>query len=153
MKQKVNDSFVFYSTNLEMVEKLKETNPELANELLYAIAEYGIYGEYDNNNPIIETMMLPIVNGIDRAKGKYNAKKANVAQVKHYEEIANLFLLGKKQNEIAIILSRKFGEKISQQTISNRLGAIKRDFPELLTAKGEVLQDNCEEESSSIFNF
>lgn len=142
MKQKVNDSFVFYGTNLEMVEKLKETNQELATELLYAIVEYGIYGEYDNNNPIIEAMMLPVVNGIDKAKGKYNAKKANTAQTKHYEEIANLYLLGEKQNEIAIKLSKKYGEKISQQTISNRLGAIKRDFPELLKPKDEV----CDEE-------
>ena len=75
MRQKVNESFVFYATNLEMVDKLKNTDEQLANELLYAMVEYGIYGEVNSDNPLIEAMMTPVVNGIDRAKGRYNNKK------------------------------------------------------------------------------
>lgn len=141
MRQKMNESFVFYGTNLDMVDKLKEVNPELANELLYSIVEYGIYGEYETDNPIVEAMMAPVVNGIDKAKGRYALKKESAAKKQHYQEIAKLHLEGKTQTEIAKILSNKFGEKISQQTVSYRLGVIHKDFPDLLVPKEEEIQE------------
>ena len=78
MKKEIkNDSFVFYATNLEVVEALEQTNPELANEFLKAIVEYGIYGEYKKGNPMVDALMIQTGFGIDKAKDRYAAAIEN----------------------------------------------------------------------------
>lgn len=78
MKKEVkNESFVFYQTSLQAVEQLEEAYPEMAGELLRAIVEYGIYGTYDDSNPIIAALMVNIGFGIDQAKSRYTAAIEN----------------------------------------------------------------------------
>lgn len=77
MKEVLNNSFVFYATNLQAVEELEKAYPDLAAELLRAIIDYGIYGEYDNSNPVIAAMMVNIGFGIDKAKDRYQAAVEN----------------------------------------------------------------------------
>lgn len=76
-KQVINKSFVFYATNLEVIEQLENDYPELAQKLLRAIIEYGIYGEYDSNDPILKSYMALIGCGIDKAKERYNKAVEN----------------------------------------------------------------------------
>ena len=76
-KEVLNNSFVFYATNLEVIETLEETDKELANEFMKAIIEYGIYGEYENTNPIIKVLMVQAGFGIDKAKDRYAAAVEN----------------------------------------------------------------------------
>ena len=76
-KEIKNDSFVFYATNLEVIESLEQANAELANEFMRAIIEYGIYGEYDSKNPMVQVLMIQAGFGIDKAKDRYNAAVEN----------------------------------------------------------------------------
>lgn len=90
MKKEIkNNSFVFYATSLEAVEKISEAYPEMGNELLKAIVEYGIYGEYDKTNPIIEAMMVNISFGIDKAKDRYNGSTL-VNTFKHNDSLISI---------------------------------------------------------------
>lgn len=72
-----NNSFVFYATALETVEELEKGYPELGAELLKAMVEYGIYGEYDTSNPIINSIMAQFTFSVDKAKSRYEIAKEN----------------------------------------------------------------------------
>lgn len=68
-------SFVFHKDYLEMINKLKTVNPDLAQQFLNSIVEYGIYGKYeDNGNIMLQTLMNPIMVRIDGEVNKYLSK-------------------------------------------------------------------------------
>lgn len=64
------DSFVFYHTFKETIDALP--TPELKLKLYNAIASYGLIGEYDESDALINAMMKQICFSIDRAKEKYD---------------------------------------------------------------------------------
>ena len=66
-----NNSFVFYKSFLDTAEELGRANPELAYKYLQAVAEYGIYGTYNENDPVINGLMVSVTMGIDRAQERY----------------------------------------------------------------------------------
>ena len=70
-----NNSFVFYKTFLELVEQAEITNPELAYKLSKAIMQYGIYGEYDESDQMVNLLMVQVTTGIDRAQERYQKTK------------------------------------------------------------------------------
>lgn len=70
-----NNSFVFYKSFLDTAEEIGRANPELAYKYLQAVAGYGIYGEYDESDPVLNGLMIPVVMGIDRAQERYQEAK------------------------------------------------------------------------------
>lgn len=130
-KEILNNSFVFYATNLEVIETLEGTDKELANQFMKAIIEYGIYGEYENTNPIIKVLMVQAGFGIDKAKDRYavaveNGKKGGRPKIDldndvlsvmrdrgmSYQEIANKLGVSKST------IQRRF-KKIDSALVSN----------------------------------
>lgn len=76
MKEVQRDGFAFMQTFMQTVESLEQTDKELANKLLRAIIDYGIYREYDKGDPIVDAMMVSIMFTIDRAAERYDQAKA-----------------------------------------------------------------------------
>lgn len=131
MKKEIkNNSFVFYATSLEAVEKISEAYPEMGNELLKAIVEYGIYGEYDKTNPIIEAMMVNIGFGIDKAKDRYtkaveNGKQGGRPKMIDNEKVRELKEAGLTNREVAerlgcSVSSVEKANKENRETRKNR---------------------------------
>lgn len=72
MAEREMKSFVFYPTFLQTVESLrKDGNELLADKLLRAIVDYGIYGEYDNTDPIVNALMVQTVFNINKSQNNY----------------------------------------------------------------------------------
>ena len=123
-KEVLNNSFVFYATNLEVIETLEETDKELANDFMKAIIEYGIYGEYENTNPIIKVLMVQAGFGIDKAKDRYataveNGKKGGRPKIDLDNDVLSVMRdRGMSYQEIA----DKLG--VSKSTIQRRFKEI-----------------------------
>ena len=128
MKKEIkNNSFVFYATNLEVVEALEQTNPELANDFLKAIVEYGIYGEYKKGNPMIDALMIQTGFGIDKAKDRYaaaieNGKKGGAPKKIDDNRVLELKNQGMTNKQIAKELNCSVSsiEKINAKNRKNR---------------------------------
>lgn len=105
-KQEIrNNSFVFYATYLEAIEAL-EGNPECAAKLAKAIMEYGIYGEYDESDVVVNALMVQIKLGIDNAKNRYeesveNGKKGGAKKKYSDDEIIRLVKEGMTHKAVA----------------------------------------------------
>ena len=126
-KEVLNNSFVFYATNLEVIETLEETDKELANEFMKAIIEYGIYGEYENTNPIIKVLMVQAGFGIDKAKDRYataveNGKKGGRPKTVDEYKVRELKGQGLTNKQIAEELKCSVSsvEKINAKNRKNR---------------------------------
>ena len=130
-KECIRQGFVFYSSAWESVQALKEQNPELAYQLLEAIIEYGLYGEYDESNCIINSIMPGIKVGIDKAAGRYEAasiggKKGGSREKYDKDEIRRLLDKGKSHKEIAALLGcstktvQRVGHKVDMSTMSDK---------------------------------
>ena len=64
----MNNSFVFYATFLETVDKLNAAGQEdLANKVLRAIIDVGIYGEYTGGDVLVESYLPTIQLNIENA--------------------------------------------------------------------------------------
>ena len=126
-KEVLNNSFVFYATNLEVIETLEETDKELANDFMKAIIEYGIYGEYENTNPIIKVLMVQAGFGIDKAKDRYataveNGKKGGRPKTVDEYKVRELKGQGLTNKQIAEELKCSVSsvEKINAKNRKNR---------------------------------
>lgn len=126
-KEVLNNSFVFYATNLEVIETLEETDKELANNFMKAIIEYGIYGEYENTNPIIKVLMVQAGFGIDKAKDRYataveNGKKGGRPKTVDEDKVRELKGQGLTNKQIAEELKCSVSsvEKINAKNRKNR---------------------------------
>ena len=129
-KDYVRQGFVFYASAWESVQALKEQNPELAFQLMEAIVEYGLYGEYDESNCIINSIMPGIKVGIDKAAGRYEAastggKKGGSREKYDKNEIKRMLDEGMSHKEIAATLGcstktvQRVGHKVDMSTMSN----------------------------------
>lgn len=70
-------SFVFYETFYDQLMVLKQEQPELANELLWAICEYGLTGHYTETSIYAKALMVGFIAAIDRAKDRYRESVEN----------------------------------------------------------------------------
>jgi hypothetical protein len=119
-KEIVNNSFVFYATNLEVIEALEETNKDLAADFMKAVIEYGIYGEYDTTNPMIKVLMIQTGFGINKAKDRYaaaveNGKKGGRPKIELDEEEV---LLKKQELKTWKAVAAYYG--ITEQSLKNK---------------------------------
>lgn len=125
-KQVVNNSFVFYASFLETVEKAEKISPELANELMKAIIEYGIYGEYESDNPYIDMLMPNITTVVDKAKDRYakaveNGKKGGRPSTIDKDKVIYLHNQGLTNKEIAAEMN------CSLSTVEKTVSKYKKD--------------------------
>ncbi|MBQ0088129.1 MAG: helix-turn-helix domain-containing protein, partial [Prevotellaceae bacterium] len=119
-----NNSYVMYATWLDQVEQLEENGQfELAYKYIRAIMDYGIYGEYDNSDVMVNLLMTQTALGIDKAQSRYaaaveNGKKGGRPKTVDEEKIVEL----KRQG----LTNKKIAEKVgcSDKTVSRTLKAV-----------------------------
>lgn len=120
-----NASFVMYESFYSTYQSLVASNPETAQHFIEAVCEYGLYGEYDTEDPMVNALMVAVTQGIDRAQNRYATAQANGAtggrptkdKSQEYARIKELQGQGKTQKEIASIMG------ISTRTIQRTLAA------------------------------
>ena len=124
MCEEQKDSFVFYRTFWDTIQTLKQggdSERELAYKLMEAIIQYGLNGEYDTSNIIVNGLMQQTIFAIDQAQERYDKSRENGAKGGRpkkgatAKEIKELLAIGKTRKEIATILN------ISEKTITRRL--------------------------------
>lgn len=101
------DSFVFYRTFKETVDALP--TPEMKLKLYEAIVDYGLTGEYDESDPLINAMMKQTSFAIDRAQENYakavnGGRKGGVKKKYDDDEIRRLLAEGKTRTEVMDIV-------------------------------------------------
>ena len=124
MCEEQKDSFVFYRTFWDTIQTLKQggdSERELAYKLMEAIIQYGLNGEYDTSNIIVNGLMQQTIFAIDQAQERNDKSRENGAKGGRpkkgatADEIKELLATGKTRKEVAGILG------ISEKTISRRL--------------------------------
>ncbi len=99
-----NNSFVFYASVFDTYEALLSSQPQMAAKFLEAVCSYGIYGEFDDSDPVLIALMTQVKVGIDNARKRYDAAVANGSRggaPKKYDEdaIVDFVLEGHTQKE------------------------------------------------------
>lgn len=120
-----NTSFVMYESFYSTYQSLVASSPETAQHFIEAVCEYGLYGEYDTEDPMVNALMVTVTQGIDRAQNRYTTAKANGStggrpikdNSQEYTRIKELQAQGKTQKEIASIIGK------STRTIQRILAA------------------------------
>lgn len=75
----MNGSFVWYSSFYDTMIELEQQSKDLAYEYAKAVMEYGLTGDYDQSNPIINALMAQTVFSIDKAEERrYKNKQDGV---------------------------------------------------------------------------
>lgn len=101
-----SDGFVFFRSVWESYQELKRKDAVLAEKFLTAVIEYGLEGEYDESDPLINALMGGVTIGIDNAHSRRTASQDNGSKggrPKLYssEKIAELAQQGKTSQQIA----------------------------------------------------
>lgn len=71
----MNQSFVWYRTFYDTFKELEQTDKELALKYAEAVMEYGLNGEYDESNGLINALMASAIFNIDKAQERYIKNK------------------------------------------------------------------------------
>lgn len=129
-KNSKRDSAIIYTTCYERAQELLKINPQQAGEYALAVIQLAFTGETTTDDPYIRLMLNDTARLMAKAQEKYDTssatKRQKAMEKMQLEEIAAMYLNGATQQ----IIANTLGEK--QQTISNRLKIIKKDYPELL---------------------
>lgn len=124
------DTAVVYGTVYDQAKSLYEMDPALGGEFAMSVLELVLTGEISSDDQMISIMLKPTEYMSKRNAAIYDEKKEKSREKKKKDQqlelIARLYKEGLSQ--------RMIGERIgtSQQTVGNRLGLIKREYPELL---------------------
>ena len=127
-----------YASTLDQIKMLYNVNRELAGELAISAIELLLCGDVSSDDPMIKVMLTPSKVVRDRDKQKHDLKVENAKLKKINDQkldlIAELYNQGFTQARI--------GERLglTQQTVSNRMGIIRAEFPHLLQAKNTKIQ-------------
>ena len=151
-------SAVVFRGTFNAIKKLYQEDPNLAGELAISAIELALTGEISSESTMIGIILSEAEeiskNNKERYEATVESKKQKKIGDQRLDEIANLVMRKFTQKEIASQLG------LSQQTVSNRLGLIRRDYPELLqvnslvqslqeedtcTSKNTIVQDLQEE--------
>lgn len=141
----IRDSAIIYNSTFEKIKKLYTQNPEQAGELAIAAIELALTGDFSSDDFMIDLLLeeMKVIGKKNQAKydKKLQANREKKIEEQQLRVIADLYLSGMKQKDIAI----KIGT--TPQTISNRLNTIRIDFPELLKN-----QENQENQSNQVYD-
>lgn len=139
------DSFVFYSTFLDTIDKLEQAGQqELAYKVLKAVIDVGIYGEYTGGDPLVEsflpTMQLSIENAAKRYEAASNGgKKSNHSSAFDKDLIIELKLQGMKNADVAQIVGEKSTKgTCSAKTVSRVWNEYLKDVGQSETKVGQI---------------
>lgn len=123
------DSAVIYSSVLEQVKMVYDSDPTLAGELAIAAIQTVICGESKSDNGMVNAMLTPLKQASDKNYQRYKksceSKRASKIRDLRLDEIAELKNEGKTTREIEEELG------IPKSTVSYRIGIIEADYPEL----------------------
>ena len=144
----IRSSGVIYQSALQQIKMLYDKNPQLAGELAISIIELTLTGEISTDDTIIllalENLRSVVQNNQERYDKTKEAKR--IAKIQEYklDTIADLYLQGKSQIEIAKILG------VNKQTINYRLNnMIKTHYPELLLHESNKKFDQGNDQSKN----
>lgn len=108
---KINkESFVFYDSFFRTYDALKTTNPELAQEYIESVMEYGLSGEITSQSPIVQSLMVQTKEAIMRASVRHDLAKEAGAEG------------GKSQKNNDDIIWPLLDEGMSQVDIAKKTG-------------------------------
>lgn len=104
-----SNGFVFYRSMWDSYLELSRKDEKLAEKFLKAVIEYGLDGEYDESDPIVNALMSGVTIGIDNAHNRYNTTQDNGnkgGRPKSYsaERMIELLNEGKTYKQIADVL-------------------------------------------------
>ena len=123
------DSAVIYSSVLEQVKMVYDSDPALAGELAIAAIQTVICGESKSDNGMVNAMLTPLKQASDKNYQRYKksceSKRAAKIRDLRLDEIAELKNEGKTTREIEEELG------IPKSTVAYRIGIIEADYPEL----------------------
>ena len=126
----VRNSGIVLSSMFEQIKKMYAVDPDLAGELAISAIELVLTGQISSDDTMIDMLLAPAKVITDNNVQKYEARKEGSKSKKIKEmkldEIAELYKQGVRQKEIAERL------RLTQQTVSYRLGLIKTSYAELL---------------------
>ena len=139
------DSFVFYGTFLDTIEKLEQAGQQdLAYKVLKAVVDVGIYGEYTGGDPLVEsflpTMQLSIENAAKRYEAASNGgKKSNHSSAFDKDLIIELKLQGMKNADVAKIVGEKSTKgTCSAKTVSRVWNEYKQEMGQNMDKPGQI---------------
>ena len=126
----IRKSGLVYRSTFNQIKKMYEQDPMLAGELAISAIELVLTGEISSDDRQIDMLLEPNKEVNQKNIDSYNNKVEAVRQ----KRITDL-----KLAEIAKLHREKWIQKniaqhlgLSQQTVSNRLNIIRKEFPELL---------------------
>jgi DNA-directed RNA polymerase specialized sigma subunit len=126
-------SGIMYRSTLTQIKQLYEVDPIQAGEFAISAIELLLTGEISSDDAMINVILAQNKEINEKNANGYDLKVEQAKQRKiidqKLEEIANLFMSKKTQKEIAVKLG------LSQQTVSNRIALIRKEYPELLQEK------------------
>ena len=127
--EECRDSAVIYSSVLEQVKMVYESNPTLAGELAIAAIQTVICGESKSDNGMVNAMLTPLKQASDKNYQRYkktcDSKRAAKIKDLRLDDIAELKNEGKTTREIEEELG------IPKSTVAYRIRIIEADYPEL----------------------
>jgi DNA-binding NarL/FixJ family response regulator len=137
----VRESGIIYRSTFNQIKSIYQTNPQQAGELAISAIELLLTGQIssDDNmiNIILEQNKEINSKNIHNYELRAEIRKQNKIAEQKLDEIARLSLMKKTQKEIATKLG------LSQQTVSNRMALIRREYPELLQVSEPVQEKNA----------
>lgn len=129
----VRKSGIIYRSTFEQIKNIHHRDPVQAGEFAIAAIEQLLTGDISSDDEWINTLLIQNREINQKNANNYDLKVEQAKQRKicdqKLDEIASLFLAKKTQKEIATKLG------LSQQTVSNRMALIRKEFPELLQEK------------------
>ena len=93
-----SDGFVFFRSVWESYQELKRKDAVLAEKFLTAVIEYGLEGEYDESDPLINALMGSVTISIDNA---HSRRVTSQDKLYSSEKIAELVAQGRTSQQIA----------------------------------------------------
>lgn len=133
------DSAIVYGTVYDQAKSLYEMDAALGGEFAMSVLELVMTGEISSDDKMIAIMLKPTEYMSKKNAAAYDEKKEKAREKKkqnqQLEMIARLYKEGLSQRVIA----QRVGT--TQQTVGNRLGLIKREYPELLLNEKNVSEE------------